>query len=136
MTVKLAFEKRFRQRSAVDYNECRRPACTIRVNGTGHQLFSGPAFTDDQYRRFDSGDLGNLFIYLYHFWRCTDDVGIRHRVCEFGTDGRIPHELELLFDAMENANHVIDHERLADVIEGAIMNSVDCRFHRPVSSHD
>src|SRR5207253_438289 len=80
--------------------------------------------------------LRHLFIYVDHFGRGADDLGFRKGLRQFGSDGPVLRQLEFFFDAMEDSQHLIDDEWLADVIECAVVNSMNSGFHGTVRRHD
>src|SRR2546428_8569070 len=92
------------------------------------QLLAGSALADDQHGSFDACRLRHLLIYVDHFGRCADDLGFRKSLRQLGSDGPGLRELELLFDAMEDSQHLIDDEWLADVIECAVVDGVNGGF--------
>src|SRR5437899_271279 len=106
------------------------------MQGASDQFLTRSAFADHQYRRFDSCGLRNLFIYVDHLRRSADDLAFGERLGQLGADGFRLRQLEFLFDAVQDPQHLIDDKRFADVVECPVVHRMDGGFHRAVSRHD
>src|SRR5262249_30066606 len=136
MPIEFALEQGLWKGAAVDDDEWRRRAMAVDVNRSRNQLLTGTALANDQNRRFDPGDLGDLFIDVHHFGCAADDLGGWHGLGQFRADGGALNQSELLLDAFEDCKNVVNGEWFADVVECAVVDSSHSGLHRSVRRHD
>ena len=74
-----ALEQRLGKRRTIDLDERPMAAPRTLVNGTGDQLFTGPAFTDDEHGRVGGRHLRRGLKHGLHDLRSADQIAIAIR---------------------------------------------------------
>ena len=117
----LAFQQRFRNRSAVDFDDRSGGARTPGVDHIGQHFFADPAFATDQDPAFRRGDQRSIVKNRLRERTGGDHAGRHHLVGaelhgrDFGHAGRLLHRREQL----------IEINRLGQIIERAIAHGAD-----------